>query len=539
MSSEPPDCPASASIDPSWLDELPLGICIFDLDLRVHFWNSTLVSWTGFTSEEMRHADLGTRFPNLKTPRYYQRLCESARTGVPLLFSAAMHRRVLEVPARNGSPGELMVQEAWVRRLAPSGWLLMTIQDLTAEYRQLGQLRTDHSELVRIQQEIELANQTLQSSLTMYARNNQRLQAEVLERGRIEQELRQQTSDLTAAKDREADHAIWLEHMVKELTAARSQAEAAAQTKSEFLANMSHEIRTPLTAILGYVELLREPTITAEEQLQAIETIQRNGHHLLAVINDILDVSKIEAGRMTLERLPLSPRQIVDDVVELMSGRAAESNLSLSAECLGAIPESIQSDPTRLRQILVNLVSNAVKFTQSGSVRIVMQMAAVPEDPAPRLRLDVIDTGIGMTDEQVRKLFRPFTQADMTMTRQYGGTGLGLAISQRLARMLGGDLTVASEFGRGSCFTVTIDPGHIVMAAPAPPAAEPKMAPKPAAPAHPQPLQNAHMLIVDDAPDNRKLLSYHIKKAGGTFDLAENGEIAVNKVRQCAKRPSL
>ena len=384
MSSEPPDCPASASIDPSWLDELPLGICIFDLDLRVHFWNSTLVSWTGFTFEEMRHADLGTRFPNLKTPRYYQRLCESARTGVPLLFSAALHRRVLEVPARNGSPGELMVQEAWVRRLAPSGWLLMTIQDLTAEYRQLGQLRTDHSELVRIQQEIELANQTLQSSLTMYARNNQRLQAEVLERGRIEQELRQQTSDLTAAKDREADHAIWLEHMVKELTAARSQAEAAAQTKSEFLANMSHEIRTPMTAILGYVDVAPG----ADDHRRGAASGDRDHPAqrrtiCWPIINDILDISKIEAGRMTLERLPLSPRQIVDDVVELMSGLRRRKQLEPVRRLRRSDSRVDPTDPTRLRQILVNLVGNAIKFTQSGSVRIVMQMAAVPEDAAP------------------------------------------------------------------------------------------------------------------------------------------------------------
>jgi CheY-like chemotaxis protein len=161
----------------------------------------------------------------------------------------------------------------------------------------------------------------------------------------------------------------------------------------------------------------------------------------------------------------------------------------------------------------------------------VVQLAAVPDGAPPRLRLDVIDTGIGMTEDQVRKLFRPFTQADMTMTRQYGGTGLGLAISQQLARMLGGDISVASESGRGSCFTVTIDPGRIRMSA-APPERSPTADQPAGRPADSHPLERAHILVVDDAPDNRKLLGYYLQKAGASFDVAENGEIAVQKIRQ-------
>ncbi len=524
------ESPVSHPVNSELLDQLPLGLCVFDADLRVLAWNKTLEGWTGIARDELLHSNLGLRFPKLRQPGYFHRLEEALHHGVPVLFSAGLHRHVLDIPGRNGSAGEFMVQETWVRRLSGSPpLLLMSVQDLTTEYRQLSELRNDRRELVCFQQQLEQANHSLQASLVMYARNNQRLQAEVQERAHAEEELRKHASDLAAAKDREAEHAGWLEHLVKELTAARQQAEAAAQTKSEFLANMSHEIRTPMTAILGYVDILREPGISEEEKRDAIETVQRNGQHLLAIINDILDISKIESGRMTIERLSISPRQLIDDIVGLMSPRATEKNLDFKSDFMGEIPLSIQTDPTRLRQILVNLIGNALKFTASGSVRVVTQL--VPAAGQSRLRVDVIDSGIGMNDQQLRNLFQPFTQADMTMTRQYGGTGLGLAISQRLARMLGGEITISSELGRGSCFTVTIDPGEITRAAPSPaPTTVTLSTPKPT-PAASQPLSSVRVLIVDDAPDNRRLLSFHINKAGGTFDTAENGEIAVQKIR--------
>ncbi len=530
MTTAPLELAVDESAAASWLDQLPLGLCIVDPDLRVYAWNEMLAGWTGISRQEIILSDLGLRYPRLRLPRYFPRFRSVMETGTPALFSAALHHHLLDVPARNGTSGELMVQEVWVRRLTQSPpRLLISLQDRSSEYLQLSNLRTERKELVAFRSQLEQANQTLQASLTMYARNNQKLQMEVQERTQIEQALRQQTSEMIAAKDREAEHALWLEHTVQELTVARAQAEAAAQTKTEFLANMSHEIRTPMTAILGYVDLLRDPEISDEEKEQAIETVQRNGHHLLAIINDILDISKIEAGRMTKELLVCSPRQMIDDTLGLMSARAVEKQLELRADYVGPIPESIQTDPTRVRQILVNLVGNALKFTSKGAVRIVTQMAATPDGTPPRMRIDVIDSGIGMSDKQIRNLFQPFTQADMTMTRQYGGTGLGLAISQRLAKMLGGDITVSSEPGIGSCFTVTLDPGEVVMASTTA-AAAPKSAAADAAPALARPLENAHILIVDDAPDNRKLLSFHVKKSGGTFDLAENGEIAVQKV---------
>ena len=247
----------------------------------------------------------------------------------------------------------------------------------------------------------------------------------------------------------------------RELQLAKTAAEAATRAKSEFLANMSHEIRTPMTAILGYTDLLRDPGESAADRSNCIETILRNGQHLLAIINDILDISKIEAGHLVIEQIACSPVEIVAEVASLMRVRVIEKGLSLSVKYLNAIPATIKSDPTRLRQILMNLVSNAVKFTHSGSIQLTVKMQDASDSLEPRLRFDVIDTGIGMTPEQLSCLFKPFSQGDDSTTRLFGGTGLGLAISQRLAQILGGDITVASSPGRGSIFTAIVNTGSL------------------------------------------------------------------------------
>ena len=234
------------------------------------------------------------------------------------------------------------------------------------------------------------------------------------------------------------------------------------RAKSQFLANMSHEIRTPLTAILGYTDLLvRTPELDERERLKSLRTIRRNGQHLLALINDVLDISKIEAGEMTVERVDCAPQQLVREVRSLLRTQAQTKGLFLELESIGPIPEVIHSDPVKLRQILFNLVGNAIKFTESGGVRLVVCLAdSIQVEGEPervRLRFDVADTGIGMTAEQQVAAFQPFRQASESTTRTHGGTGLGLAISRHLAQMLGGDLTVRSEPGRGSTFRLTID----------------------------------------------------------------------------------
>ncbi|OYV47837.1 MAG: hypothetical protein B7X06_02520, partial [Verrucomicrobia bacterium 21-51-4] len=237
-------------------------------------------------------------------------------------------------------------------------------------------------------------------------------------------------------------------------------AQAADRAKSEFLANMSHEIRTPLTAILGYAELLREANRNPAEagrigHSEALATIHRNGEHLLQVINDILDLSKIEAGQMEVELVLFSPRQIVHDVMAMFDARASAKNLRLEACFDPELPDAVETDLTRLRQVLVNIVGNAVKFTETGAVQVTTSWRGPRTGPGS-IVFAVSDSGIGISGQELSRLFQPFSQADGSTSRRYGGTGLGLAISRRLAQMLGGTIEVTSEPDKGSRFTVTL-----------------------------------------------------------------------------------
>ncbi|MFW6114196.1 MAG: PAS domain-containing protein [bacterium] len=328
-----------------------------------------------------------------------------------------------------------------------------------------------------------------------------------------------------------------LESANEALTAFSEKSKAATQAKSEFLANMSHEIRTPMTAILGFSEtLLGEPGLDRPPaaHVEALQTIQRNGKYLLQLINDILDLSKIEAGKLEIDRQSCSPTQVLAEVVSLMRVRAEAKSIPLEIEYAGAIPERIQSDPIRLRQILINLVGNAMKFTESGSVRLVTRLVrgtnCGTSHPA-FLQCDVIDTGIGMTQAQLRKLFRPFTQADSSTTRRYGGTGLGLTISKRLANALGGDISVTSTPGKGSTFSVTVATGPLqgVALIEDAKAASLHTVPK----THTTPAKDASLdcriLLAEDGPDNQRLISFILERAGAEVTLAENGRVAHEK----------
>jgi len=306
-------------------------------------------------------------------------------------------------------------------------------------------------------------------------------------------------------------------------------AESANRAKSEFLANMSHEIRTPMTAILGYADVLLG-TLADESSLLAARTIKRNGEYLLDLINDILDLSKIEAGKLDVQRVACYPVHVVAEVYCLMRIRAESKGLPLEVEYVGPIPEIIQSDPTRLRQILINLVGNAIKFTETGRVRLVVRLAPGLGTP-PRLRFDVIDTGIGLAPEQVAQIFNPFTQADSSTSRRYGGTGLGLAISRRLAEMLGGNITVASAPGDGSTFTVTVQTGPLdgvrmldnprqIM--------ERHQAERKTPPTSNVDLRG-RILLAEDGPDNQRLIAFFLNQAGADVTLADNGQAAYEK----------
>jgi signal transduction histidine kinase len=244
------------------------------------------------------------------------------------------------------------------------------------------------------------------------------------------------------------------------LERARDEAEAANRSKSDFLANVSHEIRTPLTAILGYAELLMresESGAVPARYANTLGTIRRNGEHLLSIINDILDFSKIAAGHSDLEVTRVSPIELVTEVVGLMSIRAEAKGLSLSVECAPALPEVLYTDLRRLRQVLVNLLGNALKFTDAG--RVVLRLAERDGARGPLLRFEVQDSGIGISEEQMGRLFQPFAQADASTARRYGGTGLGLSISKRLVELLGGEIGAESRVGAGSTFWVELPLG--------------------------------------------------------------------------------
>ncbi len=315
-----------------------------------------------------------------------------------------------------------------------------------------------------------------------------------------------------------------------------AQAEAASAAKSEFLANMSHEIRTPMTAILGYTDNLRDTDIGETERIDAISTVQRNGQHLLQVINDILDLSKIEAEKMTTERIVCSPHEVIAEVASLVRVRTTDKDLQFSTEFVGAVPATIQTDPLRLRQILINLIGNAIKFTHTGSVRLRVQL--VTEDSEPRMQYDVIDTGIGMTPEQAERMFKPFSQADASTTRQFGGTGLGLVISKRLAQLLGGDvLLVETQPERGTRFRATVATGSLdgvrMIEGESNEEAVSVQHEATAAIVSPtdqtQSLEGFRILLVEDGPDNQRLIEYVLKKAGASVELADNGRIGMDR----------
>ena len=307
---------------------------------------------------------------------------------------------------------------------------------------------------------------------------------------------------------------------------ANARAEAANRAKGEFLANMSHEIRTPMTAILGFTDSMLTPDLSDSERLSAIYTIRRNGEHLLHIINDILDISKIEAGKLDVERIPCSPVHLVAEAKSLMQVRADAKNLSFSTEYVGPIPTTIESDPTRLKQILVNLIGNALKFTEVGGVRLITRL--VNDAAAPVMQFEVIDTGLGLTAPQMSTLFRPFSQADGSTTRKFGGTGLGLMISKRLAEMLGGTITVDSTVGTGSVFRVTVGAGSLQGVKLLDDPAAATIALPETATVNEDDLKLAgRILLAEDGPDNQRLIAHVLKRAGADVMVVENGKLAV------------
>jgi len=314
----------------------------------------------------------------------------------------------------------------------------------------------------------------------------------------------------------------------QELQRSKASAEAANLAKSSFLANMSHEIRTPISSIVGYADLMLEPTHSASDRHDSLHVIRRNARHLLELINDILDISKIEAGRMTVERIDCPLPVLLHEVVAMLTPRAEEKGIALNLRFSTPIPRIVQSDPLRVKQVLMNLIGNAIKFTHHGEVSL--DVAAFPE--TGRIRINLTDTGIGLTPEQMERLFAPFTQADNSTTRKFGGTGLGLTISRRLAQMMGGNITLCSEFQVGSTFSFLLDGGNFSKSETVDSVAQvcvksdkPKLS-------HTDDIRLCgRVLLAEDGKDNQKLIAMHLRRAGAEVTIADNGRVAVELVR--------
>lgn len=329
----------------------------------------------------------------------------------------------------------------------------------------------------------------------------------------------------------DSQNQVDIHNLLSSLEASKKEAMDANDAKSNFLANMSHEIRTPLGAILGYSELLVEPNISEKERQFYIDTVRRNGNLMISLIDNILDLSKVESGHMQIENVEVSLKELISEIISALEPSASSKRLRLMINYDSFRSDLVITDVIRLKQILMNIVGNAIKFTKEGTIHLRIGTESIPEiDDKLALNIEVSDTGIGISEDQAKTLFRPFTQADNSITRRFGGTGLGLVLSKKLAQAMGGDLVLQkSQLGKGSTFKI-----HTVVGKPTTEQVANFSTTKDTPPEqfHSLPLYKLKILIVDDSQDNQFLISHLLKMHGADVETADDGEMAIEKATQ-------
>lgn len=575
--------PADPTIEtPGWdavLDGLQIGCCLLDNDLRILGWNETLVRWTGFARAAVLGRLIGDVFPHVLQPRLYTRLRNALQGQVAISLPVSSDEYFLPIPSRSGPVDSWMIQETHIRPYGPERrHLSILIRDVSIEQAHLYALRNERSSVVALRRQlqqqslpsvtsVELSHDsteltTLRQTIQDLASSDQRLRSELSMLTHEQQTLLRQIESLKRLQIQKVNENSVLTQMVQELRVARDDAQVANAAKSRFLAAISHDIRTPLSAILGYVHCLRDLVPDDDQIRETVATIERNTDSLLELINDVLDLAKIESGRLELEAIPVTTDDLVQDVLTLFSRAACDKGLELQSQLASDRPTAILSDPVRLRQIVCNLVGNAVKFTAQGKITVELGWTS-ETDSQGHLLLAVQDTGRGISPEQMTRLFQPFLQAETQTTRQYGGTGLGLVISRNLARALGGDLTVTSQLNAGSRFELLI-PAKVAQV-PTRAAAVPnltddwddalaesrrsdesvsanlserydtsaadgttQLAESPPSASTADSLAGRRLLVADDAVDLRRLMSFYLNKSQAMVDAVENGRQVID-----------
>lgn len=417
---------------------------------------------------------------------------------------------------KNKKPDPMAIQKYDIRRPEEEGggfeerfWSPINVPICN----ELGQVTTiihqaeDVTEFVKLKKTKDLAIKNTDSLKRRILKSEMEVFVRAQEIARVRDELQSELE--SGQKD--------LVTLARELKASKDEALKASKVKSQFLANMSHEIRTPLGIILGFTDLLKDASLSWSERENFIDRIRKSGRHLLELLSEILDLTKIEAGQLDVECENLSIQGLLGSVISLLEPVAQKKGLNLKLEKVENLPKTLVTDPTKIRQILINLVSNAIKFTRTGTVTLKVDMNPIV-DPA-EVQFLVKDTGPGIPESYMKRLFEEFSQADSSMTRTHGGSGLGLALSRKLAHILGGDLRLLETSSKGTTFMVRVP----MMASDNVLSIHKK---RPGANAN---LEDANILLVDDAPDNLYLVRHILERAGAKVETASNGQEGYDK----------